>query len=261
MGKPSGPSDLSGPSDPSGPSGSSDPSSPGDFAIGTNVVVEPELLDGVGPGAPVSLTSDVHHHLARVLRLRPTDHITLTDGRGRWIEAFLGNRFATSGAVIATSDCRHAPEPANVGVAVALTKGDKPETVVQKLTELGMRRIVLVRAERSVVRWDDEKSERNRARLVAVARGALGQCRGAWLPEIEFVANVAALATQAGVVRADRGGRRVGVGDQLIAIGPEGGWAPFERELLSDAVGLPGSVLRAETAAIVAATVLAGLAR
>ncbi len=236
-------------------------SNPGDLAIGTNVVVEPELLDGVDPGALVGLASDEHHHLARVLRLRPDDRITLTDGRGRWIEALIGERFSSSGTVTATSEVHRAPEPPNVGVAFALTKGDKPETVVQKLTELGMRRIVLVRADRSVVRWDDEKSERNRARLVAVARSALGQCRGAWLPEIEFVANVSALATEAGVVRADRGGRPVGAADRLIAVGPEGGWAPFERELLPDAVGLPGSVLRAETAAIVAATVLAGFPR
>ena len=237
------------------------PSSPSDAGIGTNVVVESELLDGIGPGASVGLAADDHHHLARVLRMRSDDRITLTDGRGRWIEALIGDRFSTSGTVTATSECHLAPEPPNVGVAFALTKGDKPETVVQKLTELGMRRIVLVRAERSVVRWDDEKSERNRARLVAVARGALGQCRGAWLPEIEFVVSVSALAAHDGVVRADRGGRLVGADDRLIAIGPEGGWAPSERELLPDAVGLPGSVLRAETAAIVAATLLAGFAR
>lgn len=230
--------------------------SPSDFNIGSNVVVHPSLLDGVGAGTSVGLDDDNHHHLARVLRLRTDDCVTLTDGLGRWVSAKVTSNFVAAGMVCATSEVHRVPEPEDVGVAFALTKNDKPETVVQKLTELGVRRIVPIRAFRSVVRWDDEKADRNRVRLDAVARGALAQCRGAWLPIIEPITDVMTLAQRVGVVRADRGGRAVAPTDRIVAIGPEGGWSAEERSVLRDVVGLPGSVLRAETAAIVAGGLL-----
>jgi 16S rRNA (uracil1498-N3)-methyltransferase len=148
-------------------------------------------------------------------------------------------------------------EPPDLGVAFALTKGDKPEFVVQKLTELGVRRIVPFRADRSVVRWDDAKADRNHERLVAIAVSALEQSRGAWLPIVEPLTDPASLASRSGVVRADRGGRNMLVGqDRLVVVGPEGGWTEAERLALPDSVGLPGGVLRAETAAIVAGALL-----
>ena len=232
--------------------------SPSDFDIGMNVVVSASVLDAIDIGSIIGLDDDNHHHLARVVRLRTDDHITLTDGLGRWVGASVKANFMSAGLVGVTSAVHHVAEPEDVGVAFALTKGDKPETVVQKLTELGVRRIIPIRAFRSVVRWDLEKADRNRVRLDAVARGALAQCRGAWLPVIEPIVDVVTLAQRVGVVRADRGGRPLGPTDRIIAIGPEGGWSPEERGILAEVVGLPGSVLRAETAAIIAAALLVG---
>ena len=230
--------------------------SPSDFSIGPNVVVATSSLDGLTRDCAVSLDEENHHHLSRVLRLRPNDALTLTDGWGQWIEAVVASNFAASGVLRTTSPVRQAAEPPDVGVAFALTKSDKPETVVQKLTELGMRRIVPIRASRSIVKWDADRADRHIVRLEAVARSALAQCRGAWLPIIEPVTDVGVLAQRVGVVRADRGGRSVSSADRLIAVGPEGGWTDEERQQLVDAVGLPGAVLRAETAAIVAAASL-----
>ena len=230
--------------------------SPSDFSIGPNVVVAASSLTGLTPDCAISLDEENHHHLSRVLRLRPYDALTLTDGWGHWIEAVVASNFAATGVVRTTGSVRKADEPPDVGVAFALTKSDKPETVVQKLTELGMRRIVPIRASRSVVKWDADRADRHIVRLAAVARSALAQCRGAWLPIIEPVTDVAVLAQRVGVVRADRGGRGVSSADRLIAVGPEGGWTDEEREQLVDRVGLPGAVLRAETAAIVAAALL-----
>ena len=80
-----------------------------------------------------------------------------------------------------------------------------------------------------------------------------------WLPIIEPAITIAQLAERPGVVRADRGGRPLRSEDAIVAIGPEGGWDTSERELIPVAIGLPGSVLRAETAAIVAGALLVGL--
>ncbi len=95
------------------------------------------------------------------------------------------------------------PPPApTITVAFALVKGERPELVVQKLTELGVDRIVPFLAERSVVRWEPDKAERNATRLRRVAVEAAMQCRRTWLPE------VAALATFDRGRRPARRGRR-----------------------------------------------------
>lgn len=223
-----------------------------------HLVVESAAFDG--PDVPgLALPADAHHHVARVLRLRPGDRITLTDGRGRWAEAVLAPSFGDTGEVTLAGPVRRDADPPDVGIAFSLTKGDKPETVVQKLTELGVRRIVPVRSVRSIVKWDDGKGDRSAARLGLIARSALEQSRGVWLPIIEPVTTVELLSRRPGVVRADRGGRDISPSDVIVAVGPEGGWDASERELLAEAVGLPGSVLRAETAAIVAGALLVGL--
>ena len=69
-------------------------------------------------------------------------------------------------------------------VAFAIPKSDRPEWIVQKLTELGVARIVLLHAERSVVRWEPDRADRHVARLRRVAVEALEQSRGIWLPDI-----------------------------------------------------------------------------
>ncbi len=238
-------------------SGSSGHLEPTDVDARTHLVVPASTLDEQA-GERFALSVDAHHHCSRVLRLRPNDPITLTDGAGRWVAAVLAPTFATSGDVIRVGSVVCTAAPRELGVAFALTKGDKPETVVQKLTELGIRRIIPIRSTRSVVVWDEARAERNIGRLTLIARAALEQSRGVWLPVIEHPIGVEALAKRTGVVRAERGGRALRTGDAIVAIGPEGGWDAMERELLSDAVGLPGSVLRAETAAVVAAAMLVG---
>lgn len=241
-----------------GPSGSLGSGGPADADARTHVVVDPAVLDDAVTQR-VTLPADAHHHCARVLRLRSADRITLTDGCGRWAEAVLASSFGDAGELILAGPVRLGSDPPDVGIAFALTKGDKPETVVQKLTELGVRRIIPVRSVRSIVKWDAERAERNTGRLILIARSALEQSRGVWLPIIEPAITIAQLAERPGVVRADRGGRLLRSEDAIVAIGPEGGWDTSERELIPAAIGLPGSVLRAETAAIVAGALLVGL--
>ncbi len=213
-----------------------------------------------GPGvARLTLAKEAHHHCARVLRLRTGDTVTLTDGWGRWVEAVLAASFGDTGDVALSGAVQEEAGPPDVGIAFSLTKGEKPEMVVQKLTELGVRRIIPVRSARSIVKWDDGKADRNASRLALIARSALEQSRGAWLPIIEPAITVDSLAQRPGVVRADRGGRELRLEDAIVAIGPEGGWDVSERDQLPEAVGLPGSVLRAETAAIVAGALLVAL--
>lgn len=195
------------------------------------------------------------HHLERALRVRPGDTFTVSDGRGRWRLCRLGAAGPEPvGEVVEVA----APAPA-LTVAFALTKGQRPELTVQKLTELGLDRIVPFAAARSVVRWDADRSERHVERLGRVAREAAMQCRRVHLPEIAGVVDFPAAAAIPGAVLADRGGRALGAGDTAVLVGPEGGWDEGERACGLPAVDLGPHVLRAETAAIAAGTLLAAL--
>lgn len=202
------------------------------------------------------LDADDHHHLARVLRLRVGDALTASDGRGAWRPCRLGSDrlLELDGPV------GHVPRPAPaVGVGFALIKGDRPELVVQKLTELGVDEILPFVAARTVVRRDDTRQDKAHQRLVRVAREAAMQSRQAWLPTVHPVTTFAALAGRPDVARADRGGDPIDLDRPVLLIGPEGGWAPEERADCPHAVGLADAVLRAETAAIVAGTLLTAL--
>src|SRR5919109_151919 len=97
----------------------------------------------VGSAAELSDTLEVGgedgHHLARVLRLRKGETVTVADGSGAWRPYRIVD-VAGAGVLLQAAGTIQ-QEPAlspRLAVAFALTKGDKPELVVQKLTELGV---------------------------------------------------------------------------------------------------------------------------
>jgi 16S rRNA (uracil1498-N3)-methyltransferase len=200
------------------------------------------------------LGGDDRHHLERVLRLVSGDGLTVSDGAGAWRMCRFGPAIEPDGAV------HHlpAPEPP-LTVCFAPVKGERPEWVVQKLTEAGVDRIVPFRAERSVVRWDAERAARQGERLRAVAREAAAQSRRAWLPEVADLSTFAEVAALPGAVLAERTGPAPTLDRPVILVGPEGGWSPAELAAGLPLVGLGPHVLRAETAAVAAGLLLAGL--
>jgi len=153
-----------------------------------------------------------------------------------------------------------APTPP-VAVGFALTKSDRPEWVVQKLTELGVDRIVPVVADRSVVRWDGDRTARHTTRLRAVAREAGMQSRRAWLPLVDEPTPFVELVSLPGVAVADLDASAgPSLGAPFVLVGPEGGWSERERAATATRrVSLGGTVLRAETAAVAAAVLLTAL--
>ena len=194
------------------------------------------------------------HHLERVLRLRAGEEVTVSDGAGRWRPCRFGP------VLVPTADVRQAPRPRpELAVAFALVKGERPEWVVGKLTELGVDRIVPFAAARSVVRWQPERVGPHRDRLRRVAREAAMQSRRTWLPEVEDIATFDAVATRPGAVLADAGGEAPALPRGPVLVGPEGGWSAEELARALPRLALGPHVLRAETAAVAAAALLAGL--
>ena len=147
-------------------------------------------------------------------------------------------------------------------VAFAPVKGERPEWVVQKLTELGIDRIVPLRTERSVVRWNGARGRSTVERLRRVARDAAAQSRRVWVPAVEETIDFEALSglgDPGDVVLAQLSGERPTAAHRVVAVGPEGGWSATELAAGLPTVGFGLSVLRAETAAVTAGALLASL--
>ena len=204
-------------------------------------------------GAPLLDDAD-HHHLTRVLRLSDGAPLTVGDGRGGWRPA----RFRTDSALGPEPDGEVVvvpPPSRTVAVGFALIKGGRPELVVQKLTELGVDRILPLAASRSVVRWDDDKAAVQVERFRRVAREAAMQSRRVHLPIVEPLTRAVDVPHGPGLAMAQPGGGPLADDLVVLLVGPEGGWTAGELEGRRT-VGLGTTVLRAETAAIATATLL-----
>jgi 16S rRNA (uracil1498-N3)-methyltransferase len=221
-------------------------------------------------------TSDDDRHLRQVLRLRPGEVVLAADGRGRWRRClFTGSpprgteprgaepRGAAAGASLEPDGpvcLAPRPSPA-VTVGFVPVKGGRPEWVVQKLTEAGVDHIAVLRAARSVVRWEGERLTKALDRLDRVAREAAAQSRRAWLPDVTAVGGPRELVAQLAPLSlaiAQPGGDPLSPGVAALAVGPEGGWDDAEAEV-APRISLGPTILRAETAAMAAGVLLCAL--
>lgn len=185
------------------------------------------------------------HHVQRVLRVRDGQRVTLSDGAGSWAEATW-----RAGAAELDGPAVYVDRPPASCVVSAIPKGERVDLVVQKLTELGIAEIVLADMDRSVVRWDGARLERQRQRLWRIAVDAAAQSRRVWLPTLVIGEPLAVAAARHGAAFAEPDGQDPA--GRCLIIGPEGGFS--ERELAIDLprVALSTQILRVETAAIVA---------
>jgi len=182
----------------------------------------------------------------------------VSDGEGGWRLC----RYAGSGRLEAEGSIERRPTPSPlVTVGFALTKGDRPDWVVQKLTEAGVDRIIPLVTARAVVRWDGEKGATRVSRLRAIARAAAMQSRRAWLPAVNDVLPFEAAVRDLGQVAAlaQAGGAPPSLSRPATLVGPEGGWSDEELAFGLPRVSLGPGVLRAETAAFAAGFLLCAL--
>ena len=185
----------------------------------------------------------------------PGDPLTVGDGRGGWRPARFGAELEPTGPTRAVG---RAPARRSRS-GFALVKGDKPELVVQKLTELGIDRIIPFRAERSVVRWDEARAAKAVARLRLVARAAAAQCHRPGSPRSPRSSTSPTARPRGGRGRGRPRGRA-----RWARSTPRCWWAPRvagpparSRGRSAGASASDRHVLRAETAAIAAGALLA----
>ncbi len=198
------------------------------------------------------LRSDDVSHFRRVLRMEPGAALNVSDGQGAWRRVRLG---PAGSSLTIDGETQSEVCPSQTTVAFAPTKGDRPEWTIQKLTEIGVSRIAALRTQRSVVKWDSNRAERQVEKWRKVAREAAMQSRRVFLPAIEPQTPIERFVSEEpAAVLCEPGGRRLKPGiDSCVVIGPEGGFSQSELDLASHVDLGTGTILKTETATVVAA--------
>ena len=199
------------------------------------------LLAGPWAGDTIPLDQDAAHHLGAVLRRQRGEPVTYTDGEGVFGEGEL-----VEGAVRRGSESAM-PKASTIMIAVAPPAArDRARFLVEKLGELGVTELRWIRTRHG------EGRPPSADKVSMWCRGALEQSRGAWLMRVSGPVAIDELPD--GTVFADAAGSLVDLATApCVAVGPEGGWASDEIPADAPRVSLGKTVLRVETAAIVAA--------
>jgi 16S rRNA (uracil1498-N3)-methyltransferase len=230
----------------------------------------------------VTLSAEETRHAREVLRLQSGDEIFVFDGAGREFHCTIQtiNRDSTELSVIAEVEPARPESSLNLTLAIALLKGEKFDLVIQKATELGVKRVVPLDTERADVRLRDNDGANKRvARWRRIALEAAKQTGRAYVPEITAPVAFNLLLTATvddkelstnvtHLMFSERGGRPLAEATNnfgrlptiVAVVGPEGGWTDAEIELAHQAgweiVTLGGRTLRAETAGITVVALL-----
>jgi 16S rRNA (uracil1498-N3)-methyltransferase len=194
---------------------------------------------------PAVLSPEESRHALRALRLAPGDRVTVFDPR----EAWSGEIESTAGKVtVRLLEKLPAPALPRVVVAAAAPKGARLDWMIEKLAELGVAEYIPVRFARSVV----EPGEGKRKRMEKIALAAAKQS-GAPVLKISPEKPVSQLPADAWLA-APGGAERPPAGDGIVVVGPEGGLTAEEEARFTRRFSLGSTILRIETAAIVAAS-------
>ena len=226
----------------------------------------------------VTLSAEETRHARDVLRLQRGEEVYVFDGEGLEYRCVIAELKRDSVKVDLLDQVKPARPESRLDLilSVALLKGEKFDLVVQKATELGATRFIPILTNRADVRirsGDDAK--RKLMRWQRIALEATKQCGRARLMKFDSAVAFEELIERVGqrdelrLMFAERGGSSfsqvlkdlASTRTKVIAIiGPEGGWTDAEIDEANKKnwriVTLGGRTLRAETAAIVAATLL-----
>lgn len=191
------------------------------------------------------IPSSTDHHLRRVLRMTDGQSVTYTDGQGR-----IGDGRLIASAIERGPETSLPLPQLELTLAVAPPHDkDRMRFLVEKLTELEVRRLRWLRTRFGTRRLPEM------SKCKAWAQSALEQSRGAWLMEIEQ-GWIEPADLDADTLFADVGAGPIAFPIQratTVAIGPEGGWDIGEFPQGARRFGMGRTVLRVETAAVVAA--------
>jgi 16S rRNA (uracil1498-N3)-methyltransferase len=193
---------------------------------------------------PAVLSPEESRHAIRALRLAPGDRVTVFDAYETWS----GEIQSTEGKVsVRLLERLAALALPRVVVAAAPPKGERLDWMVEKLAELGVAEFVPIRFERSIAEPGEGKWKRLEKIAVAAAKQS-----GAPVMKISPQRSVDQLPADA-LLAAPGAEERLQPGGAFVIVGPEGGLSAGEEARFTRRFSLGPTILRIETAAVVAA--------
>ena len=218
----------------------------------------------LGPDRELNLPEGAARHLSRALRLQLGDPVVCFNGRGGEYHGEI-TAIARSEVRVQLRDylARENESPLDIVLVQGVSRGDRMDYAVQKAVELGVRAIVPVITERSVVQLKGERAERRQGHWQRVSIGACEQCGRNRVQQITEPVGLAhwlqGWEGGVGLLLSPRGavslsGLSAPTGPITLLIGPEGGLSTAEERLALErgftAVQLGPRILRTETAAV-----------
>jgi 16S rRNA (uracil1498-N3)-methyltransferase len=221
------------------------------------------LDSDLGPGREVALAREQAHYLTGVLRLGPGDAVSVFNARdGEWL-AHLAEVSKKGAALRCERQLAAVTPPPDIDYCFAPLKHARLDYVVQKATELGVRRLRPVITQRTIA--ERVNLERMRANVIEAAE----QCNLVFVPEVTEPVKLPRLLAGWEQGRALIHCDETAAGASPLAalkhlappaavlIGPEGGFTAEEKALLSSlsfvtAISLGPRIMRADTAAVAA---------
>ncbi|MDE6204382.1 MAG: 16S rRNA (uracil(1498)-N(3))-methyltransferase, partial [Lachnospiraceae bacterium] len=205
--------------------------------------VEPDQIQG----RRVVITGRDVNHIKNVLRMKPGDEISVSNGAdGK--EYRCGIEELTEDRILC--ELRFIKEesmelPSRVYLFQGLPKGDKMELIIQKAVELGVYEIIPVACKRAVVKLDGKKAANKTARWQGIAEAAAKQSRRGMIPQVREVMGFREAVSYSGCAPVRMIPYELARGmdktrelvnnlkpgeDIAVFIGPEGGFAEEEIE-------------------------------
>jgi len=210
------------------------------------------------------------HHLRDVLRISPREQVAVFDESGNEYIAAV-TEIGPEAAKLEVKERSPARETGvQITVACAIPKNVKMDDIVDKLTQLGVQRLIPLQTDRVIVRLDKQKKAERLLRWQKIALSASKQSRRSKLPEIDPITEFKDAVLLAGdnfdlkliptlegrreSLKEIFSGHSGKVSRVMLFVGPEGDFTPGEVALAKEARFLPVSlgsqVLRVDTAAI-----------
>lgn len=218
----------------------------------------------------IILESTDMHHIKNVMRMNSNDKIECIYNKKLYI-CRVGDININSFEIIEELDDNN-ELPIEITIAVSLVKEQKMDLILQKLTELGVSRIIPLKTERSIVKIDDKRFKKKKDRWISICKEASEQSKRNIIPEITDIKTIKELNDYEYDLKLFGS---VSNKDNLVnkylqknnkyakiifVIGSEGGLSPKEEELLTSMNYIPTSlgnrVLRVETATFYIASIL-----